>query len=94
MTNLKVRYSTKFKKDLKLLQKRGQDLNLLGEVVDALAKNQALPVRYKNHALAGNYKGYYECHIRPDWLLIYKINEHELILLLIRTGTHSDLFNK
>lgn len=94
MTTLKIRYSTKFKKDLKLLKKREQNLKFLGDVVDSIAENQTLPKKYKNHALSGNYKGYFECHIRPDWLLIYKIDERELVLLLTRTGTHSDLFNK
>ena len=91
---LKISHSTQFKKDLKLLQKRGYNLDLLGKVVDALSKEQKLSTKYKNHALTGSYKGYLECHIKPDWLLIYKINADELILILTSTGTHSDLFNK
>ena len=91
---LKISHSTQFKKDLKLLRKRGYNLDLLGKVVDTLSKEQELPTKYKNHTLTGSYKGYLECHIKPDWLLIYKIDKGKLILVLTRTGTHSDLFNK
>lgn len=81
-----------FKKDLKLAKKRGYDLSLLNRVVDTLAMGQSLAEKYKDHSLVGNYKGCRECHITPDWLLIYEISESELILYLTRTGTHSDLF--
>lgn len=81
-----------FKKDLKLAKKRGYDLSLLNNVVDTLAMGQPLAEKYKDHSLIGNYKGCRECHITPDWLLIYEISDNELILYLIRTGTHSDLF--
>jgi len=81
-----------FKKDLKLAKKRGYDLSLLNIVVDTLAMGQPLAEKYKDHSLVGNYKGCRECHITPDWLLIYEISEKELILYLTRTGTHSDLF--
>lgn len=81
-----------FKKDLKLAKKRGYDLSLLNVVVDMLAMGQPLAEKYKDHSLVGNYKGCRECHITPDWLLIYEISESELILYLTRTGTHSDLF--
>lgn len=81
-----------FKKDLKLAQKRGYDLSLLSRVVDTLAAGQPLAEKYKDHSLIGNYKGCRECHITPDWLLIYEISDNELILYLTRTGTHSDLF--
>jgi len=81
-----------FKKDLKLAKKRGYDLSLLNIVVDTLAQGQPLAEKYKDHSLIGNYKGCRECHITPDWLLIYEISDNELILYLTRTGTHSDLF--
>ena len=81
-----------FKKDLKSIKKRGYDLSLLSDVVDKLAMGLPLPPKYKDHNLIGNYKGCRECHITPDWLLIYEISENELILYLTRTGTHSDLF--
>lgn len=81
-----------FDKDYKLLKKRGYNLNLIKEVIEMLADEKELPQKYKNHQLIGNYAGFMECHIRPDWLLIYKIEKNKLILTLSRTGTHSDLF--
>ena len=81
-----------FKRDLKTAKKRGYDLQLLNEVVDTLAMGLPLDEKYKDHKLIGNYQGCRECHITPDWLLIYEITEDELILYLTRTGTHSDLF--
>lgn len=84
--------TSKFKKDLKLAKKRGYDLSLLGSVVNTLANGQPLDEKYKDHDLVRNYKGCRECHITPDWLLIYEISDNELILYLTRTGTHSDLF--
>lgn len=84
--------TVRFKKDLKLAQKRGYDLSLIGSVVDMLAAGCELPEKYKDHSLSGNYKDCRECHITPDWLLIYEVSDGELILYLTRTGTHSDLF--
>lgn len=84
--------STKFKKDLKLAIRRGYNISLLTEVVDKLSKGDPLPEKNKDHLLSGNYSGCRECHITPDWLLIYEISNKELILYLTRTGTHSDLF--
>ena len=81
-----------FKKDLKVIKKRGYNLSLLNNVVDMLTMGQPLPEKYKDHNLIGNYKGCRDCHITPDWLLIYEISEGELILYLTRTGTRSDLF--
>lgn len=81
-----------FKKDLKTAKKRGYDLSLLNDVVNTLASGNPLAEKYKDHNLIGNYKGCRECHITPDWLLIYEISEDEIILYLTRTGTHSDLF--
>lgn len=81
-----------FRRDYKTISKRGYDLTLLKEVVEILASGEPLPERYRDHALSGNFLGCRECHIRPDWLLIYEIEDDELILYLTRTGSHSDLF--
>jgi len=89
---LTIRFSTKFKKDYKLVKKRGYDIILLEEVLDILCSEQPLPPKYRDHNLTGNYEGCRECHITPDWLLIYEHADDELILYLTRTGTHSDLF--
>lgn len=89
---LEVRYTNQFKKDLKLCAKRNYKLSLLSEVVKMLQNELSLPEKYRDHELTGNYSGHRECHIRPDWLLIYKIENNNLILTLTRTGTHSDLF--
>ena len=86
-------FSNRFKRDLKLLSKRGMDLDLLDKVVDRLAKGRPLDPRHKDHPLSGDYIGFRECHIQPDWLLIYRIDEDALFLFLSRTGSHSDLFN-
>ncbi|MBR2407812.1 MAG: type II toxin-antitoxin system YafQ family toxin [Lachnospiraceae bacterium] len=82
----------KFKKDLKLIIKRGYNMKLMDEVVTMLSNGEKLPEKNKDHALVGNYVGKRECHITPDWLLIYEIDNGELILYLTRTGSHSDLF--
>lgn len=89
---LKVVLSNQFKRDLKLSQKRGYNLDLLNEIVDKLANQESLDEKYKDHALTGKYRGFRECHIEPDWLLVYRINEDEIFLYLSRIGTHSDLF--
>lgn len=89
---LEIITTSAFDKDYKLLKKRGYNLKLLQEVVEKLANEEVLLAKYRNHQLIGNYVGYMECHIRPDWLLIYKIEKNKLILTLSRTGTHSDLF--
>ncbi len=89
---LKVNTSGKFKKDLKMCAKRGYNLKLLEDIVNVLRIPEKLPEKNKDHCLTGNYKGRKECHIAPDWLLIYEIFEDELYL--DRTGTHTDLFKK
>lgn len=89
---LDIRYSTKFKKDYKTIMKRGYNPKLLEAVLNLLCTKQALPPKYRDHPLSGNYEGHRECHITPDWLLIYKIEQNILTLTLTRTGTHSDLF--
>ena len=87
-----IEMSTRFKKDYKLAQKRGYDISLLKEVIGILASGEQLPEKYYDHPLTGDYKGCRECHILPDWLLIYRVEKDLLILGLTRTGTHSDLF--
>lgn len=89
---LTIKYHNSFKKDYKRIVKRGYDASLLEEVVERLANGEALPEKYRDHALVGEYVGCRECHITPDWLLVYEIDGGELILYLTRTGTHSDLF--
>lgn len=89
---LDVVFSSRFRRDLKAISKRGLDLSLLTAVVDKLAAREPLEAKNKDHALTGDYIGFRECHIQPDWLLIYRIDEGELFLMLSRTGTHSDLF--
>lgn len=89
---LEIRYSTKFKKDYKSIIKRGYNPQLLQDVLNVLINEQSLPPKYKDHNLSGNYEGHRECHITPDWLLIYKIEHEILTLSLTRTGSHSDLF--
>jgi len=84
--------STRFKKDYKLAQRRGYNMNLLKEVIDILANGDQLPEKYLDHPLSGDYKESRECHIEPDWLLIYRIEKDLLVFGLTRTGTHSDLF--
>ncbi len=82
----------RFKKDLKLMMKRGYDIQLLQDVVSLLVNGDPLPDKYKDHVLVGNWLGHRECHITPDWLLIYRIDRGVVFLTLTRTGTHSDLF--
>ena len=84
--------SNQFKKDLKLAQKRGYDLNKIKKVINSLANGEELEAKYRDHLLTGDYIGYRECHIQPDWLLVYRTDGEQLLLLLVRTGTHSDLF--
>jgi mRNA interferase YafQ len=91
---LKPEFTGQFKKDYKLAIKRGCNPEALQEVITLLVNEQPLPDKYRDHALVNsrNYKDMRECHIEPDWLLVYKIVQETLILKLIRTGTHSDLF--
>ena len=83
-----------FRKDYKRCKKRGLDMRLLETVVDTLLAEKPLDAKHRDHALTGNYDGFRECHIQPDWLLIYKIENGRLLLTLAWTGTHSDLFGK
>ena len=90
---LEVQFTTAFKKSYKLMKKRGYDLSLLDTVVDLLAREESLPARYRDHELKGKLAGFRECHIKPDWLLVYLKENDRLVLTLIDTGSHADLFN-
>jgi mRNA interferase YafQ len=85
-----IRRTSQFKRDVKQMQGRGKDLGRLKEVLESLVKGEKLSQKYRDHVLVGQYKGTRECHIEPDWLLIYELAESEVVL--IRTGSHSDLF--
>lgn len=87
-----VKFTARFQKDYKKLVKRKFDVSKVHEVIEILASGNELPDKYHDHALSGNYQGARECHVRPDWLLIYSISNEKLILELMRTGSHSDLF--
>jgi len=88
---LTLRTTGQFRRDYKLSKKRGLDLSLLETVLDTLLEEKTLDEKYRDHALTGNYIGFRECHIQPDWLLIYRVERDELVLIASRTGTHSDL---
>ena len=85
-----IRRTSRFKKDVKRLQKRGNKFDVFKQVIDKIVSGNTLENIFQDHALTGEYKGTRECHIKPDWLLIYELTDEELVL--IRTGTHSDLF--
>lgn len=89
---LKLVTTSKFRKDYKLVKKRGYPIKVLEEVLDKLLAGEPLEEKYRDHALVGNFIGFRECHIQPDWLLIYSIENDKLILTASRTGTHADLF--
>lgn len=89
---LTIKYHREFERDYKRVRKRGYNLALLEEVIQTLADERPLAPKYRDHALSGDYSGCRECHIAPDWLLVYEIRKEELVLYLTRTGTHSDLF--
>ena len=89
---LNIVASNHFKKDLKLATKRGLKIEKLRDVVNTLARQETLDEKYRDHGLTGDYHGFRECHIEPDWLLVYRTNEDELELFLFRTGSHADLF--
>lgn len=88
----KIRFTNRFKKDLKLAKKQGRNIDKLFEIVEKLAEDEILDEKYRDHSLSGNYKGTRECHIEPDFLLIYEKIEGILVLSLVRAGSHSDLF--
>lgn len=87
-------WTTRFKKDYKLAMKRQLNMDLLDDIIRTLSRGETLPAKNKDHELTGDWAGHRECHIQPDWLLIYRIEDDVLVLTLARTGTHSDLFGK
>lgn len=87
-------YTTRMKHDVKIMKKRGKDMNKLIEALSLLASGNQMPDRYKDHQLQGNLKDFRECHIEPDWLLMYQVFKNELILTATATGTHTDLFKR
>jgi len=87
-----VKFTNQFKKDIKLAKKQGKNVDELFCVVEKLANGEPLEAKYRDHNLTGNYKGCRECHIEPDWLLIYELMNDVLVLVLYRTGSHSELF--
>ena len=89
-----IKFTNQFRRDLKLAKKQNKDLDKLFEVVNILADGGTLDARYRDHDLSGNYKGTRECHIEPDWLLVYEIRNEVLVRMLYRLGTHSELFKK
>lgn len=89
---LDVVLSSRFRRDLKTAARRGYNFEILNDVVDQLVRREILPEKNRDHSLTGEYEGCRECHLAPDWLLVYQINDSELVLYLMRTGTHSDLF--
>ncbi len=98
LDNGRTKYSlvvtAQFRKDYRLAKKRGLNMEALAKVVTLLARGEALPEKHRDHSLTGNWLGHRECHILPDWLLIYRMEENLLILTLTRTGTHSDLLDR
>ena len=92
--SLQLQWTSQFKKDYKLAMKRGKNIAALDETIRMLADQIPLPQKYGDHALTGNFKGFRECHVEPDWLLVYAVQNNVLTLTLSRTGTHSDLFGK
>ncbi len=90
----KIVYTNRMKKDVKLMKKRGKDLNKLVNVLFLLSTGNPLPIQYRDHQLTGNLHDFRECHIEPDWLLMYQIFEDMLILSATATGSHADLFGK
>lgn len=87
-----VKFTSQFKKDLKLSKKQGKNLEKLYAVIEKLANGEQLEAKYRDHELIGNYKGCRECHIEPDWLLVYEVVNETLVLVLNRLGSHSELF--
>ena len=87
-----IRVTKRFIKDAELCKRRGYDMHIMHKAMQMLAENGTLPEQYRPHKLTGNYSGMWECHLRPDWLMVWKPNENEMVMLFSRTGSHSDLF--
>ena len=90
---LEIEYTTQFKRDLKRAKKRNLDLNILQKIMKKIENEEILSPRFRDHSLTGNWKNHRELHLMPDWLFIYKILPEENVVIFVRTGTHSDLFN-
>lgn len=90
---LQVKFSSRFKNDIKLAKKQNKDMDKLFYVIEKLANLEKLDKKYRDHSLVGKYQGLRECHIEPDWLLIYYIENKTITLVLVRSGSHSDLFS-
>ena len=91
---LKFKTTAQYRRDYKRIMKRGYDIDKIENVIDTLLAGKLLSGQFKDHALTGEYIGFRECHVLPDWLLIYRIDNDELVLIAFRTGTHADLFDK
>ena len=91
---LTIKFTSKMKKDIKLMERQGRNMGKLADTLDLLASCQVMPEKYQDHQLKGNLKDFRECHIEPDWLLIYQIFDDELVLSAVRTGSHSKLLKK
>lgn len=91
---LTLKTTSKFRKDYKRMKSQGKNMSLLEDVINTLLEEKPLEARHRDHPLSGSYNGFRECHIMPDWLLIYAVNQGQLILTASRTGTHSDLFDE
>ena len=87
-------WTTQFKKDYRSAMRRHMDIELLDDIIRTLSRGEDLPKKNKDHAMTGNWVGHRECHIQPNWILVYRIEDDVLVLTLVRTGTHSDLFGK
>lgn len=87
-----VKFTTQFKRDLKLAKRQGKNIDKLFEVINTIAEDKELSPKYRDHNLSGEYAGCRECHVEPDWLLIYEVMDNVLVLMLYRAGTHSELF--
>ena len=94
MSKYSIEFTNKMKKDVKLMKKRGKNISKLKKVLELLATGEKMPPEYKDHQLTGNLKDFRECHIEPDWLLMYQYHDDVLILTATSTGTHSDLFGE
>lgn len=87
-----VKFTNQFKRDLKLAKKQGKDINKLFEVISTIAEGKNLDSKYRDHNLNGDYAGCRECHVEPDWLLVYEVMDNVLVLMIYRVGTHAELF--
>ena len=85
-------WTSQFKKDYKLAGKRGLDIDMLDDCIRTLAAGETLPPKFRDHSLSGRWSGHRECHLEPDWLFVYRIEGNDLVLVLARTGSHSDIF--